>query len=70
MHGVGDVVGVGQVGVAGEGVAGLAVDEESDLDDLGEVGVEGGDDGSERQVFGFYAGGVSVGEGFGQVHYG
>ena len=65
--GVLDGVGAEEIGVAGQGFAGLAVYEETDLFQGGEVGVEGGDDGAEGEVFGFDAGGVGVGEGFGEV---
>ena len=49
--------------MAGEGVAGLAVDEEADLGDVGEGGVEGADDGLEGEVFDVDAGGMVVDEG-------
>ena len=66
-RGVGGEVGAGEVGVAGEGGAGLAVDEEADLGDAGKVGVEGGADGEDGEGFGFKAGGVAGGEGAGEV---
>ena len=44
--------------MTGEGVAGLAVNEEADLFDGGKVGVKGGDEGAEGEVFGLDAGGV------------
>ena len=56
VDGVHDRVGAGEVGVAGEGFAGLPVDEEADLFDTGLVGVKGGDDGAKGEVFGFDAG--------------
>ena len=65
--GVGGGVGAEEVGVAGEGVAGLAVDEEADLGDLGEGGVEGADDGVEGEGFDLDAGGVVVDEGAAEV---
>ena len=48
--------------MAGEGVAGLTVDEKTDLFDLGEIGVEGAEDGVEGKGFGFDPGGVAVDE--------
>ena len=56
--GVARGVGAEEVGVAGEGFAGLAVDEEADLLDLREVGVEGADDGEQGEVLDLDAGGV------------
>ena len=44
-------VGAEEVGVAGEGVVGMAVDEEADAGDVGEGGVEGADDGLEGEGF-------------------
>ncbi len=41
-------VGAEEVGVAGEGLAGLAVDQEADLGEAGECGVEGADDRHQR----------------------
>jgi len=49
--------------VAGQGVAGLAIDQEADLGQLREGGVEGADDGVDRQVFDGDAGGVGGDEG-------
>ena len=63
VYGVDDGVGAEEVGVAGEGVAGLAVDQEADLFDAREVGVEGADDGFDGEVLELDAGGVVVGEG-------
>ena len=65
--GVAGGVGAEEIGVAGEGFAGLAVDEEANLFDLGEVGVEGSDDGLEGEGFDFDAGGMGVGEGGAEV---
>ena len=48
----------------------MAVDEEADLGELGEGGVEGADDGEQGEVFGFDAGGVGVGEGAVEVDEG
>ena len=62
-HGVGGQVGAGQVGMAGEGGAWLAVDQEADLGDAGQVGVERGADGEHGEGFGFKAGGMAGGEG-------
>ena len=55
-------VDAGEIGVAGEGIVGLAVDEEADLCDLGEVGVEGAEDGVEGECLDLDAGGVLVDE--------
>ena len=57
LGGVGEGVGAGEVGVAVEGVAGVAVDEETSLLEIREVGVEGGEDGAEGEVFDLDAGG-------------
>ena len=65
--GFGGQVGAGEVGVAGEGGALLAVDEEADLGDVGKVGVDGRADGEDGEGFGFEAGGVAGGEGAGEV---
>src|ERR1700761_4445160 len=51
-----------EVGVAGEGFAGLAIDEEADLLDLREVGVERADHGEQGEVFDFDAGGMLADE--------
>ena len=56
-------VGAGEVGVAGEGVAVAAVDEETDGGDGGEVGVKGLEDGVEGEGLDLDAGGVVVGKG-------
>src|ERR1700743_1423924 len=48
--GVAGGVGAEEVGVAGEGFASLAVDEEADLLDLREVGVECADHGEQGEV--------------------
>ena len=53
--------------MAGEGFAGLAVDEEADLGDAREGGVEGADDGEEGEGFDLDAGGVVVGEGAAEI---
>src|SRR6201996_5372729 len=53
-------IGAEEVGVAGEGFAGLAVDEEANLLDLREVGVEGADHGEECEGFDLDAGGVLI----------
>jgi len=53
-------VGAGQVGVTGEGGAGLAVDEETDLCDAGQIGVERGADGEDGEGFDFESGWVAV----------
>ena len=66
-RGVGGEVGAGEVGVAGESGAYLAVDQETDLGDAGEVGVEGAADGFEGEGLGFEAGGVGGDEGAGEV---
>ncbi len=50
--GVGGEVGAGEVGVAGEGCAGQAVDQEADLGDSGQIGVERGADGENGEGFG------------------
>ena len=60
--GVGGGVGVEEVGVPGEGVVGVAVDEEADGGDLGECGVEGSDDRCDGESFDLDAGGVIVDE--------
>ena len=65
--GVGGGVGAEEVGVAGEGVVGLAVDEEADGGDLREGGVEGADDGLHGEGFDLDAGGVVVDEGAAEV---
>ena len=56
-----------EVGVAGERGAGLAVYEEADLGDAGEVGVEGFADGEHGEGLGFNAGGMGGGKGGGEV---
>ena len=61
--GVDDGVGAGEIGVAVEGVAGVAIDQEAHLFDAREVGVEGADDGVDGEHLGLDAGGVVVGEG-------
>ncbi len=61
-EGVAGGVGAEEVDVAGEGFARLAVDEEADLFDLGEVGVEGADDGAQGEGLDLDAGGVGVDE--------
>ena len=53
--------------MAGEGVVGLAVDEEADGGDLREGGVEGSDDGLHGEVFDLDAGGVVVDEGAAEI---
>jgi hypothetical protein len=53
--------------VAGEGRAGLAVDEETNLGDAGQVGAEGGADGEDGEGLGFEAGGMAGGEGAGEI---
>jgi hypothetical protein len=60
-------VDVTQVGVAGEGGAGLAVHKETNLGDAREVGVEGSADGEDGEGLGFKAGRVACGEGWGEV---
>jgi hypothetical protein len=45
----------------------LAVDEEADLGDAGQVGVEGAADGEYGEVFSFQAGGVGGDEAAGEV---
>src|SRR5216683_4265658 len=59
---VGGGVGAEEVGVAGEGVVGLAVDEETDGGDFGECGVKGADDRLHGEGFDLDAGGVIVDE--------
>ena len=66
-HGVGGQIGAGQVGVAGEGGALLAVDQEAHLGDAGQVGVQGAADGEHGERFGLDAGGVAGGESAGEV---
>src|ERR1700744_5351498 len=58
VGGVARGISAGEIGVAGEGFAGLAVDEEADLLDLREVGVEGADHGEQRESFDFDARGM------------
>ncbi len=65
--GVLDGIGTGKVGVAVEGLAGLAVDEKADLFDVAEVGLQSGDERAEGEVLCLDAGGVCVGEGLGEV---
>ena len=65
--GVGGEVGAGEVGVAGEGGARLAVDEEADLGDAGQIGVQRGADGEHGEGLGFKARGVAGGKGAGEV---
>ena len=65
--GVGGGVGAEEVGVAGEGVVGLAVDQEADGGDLREGGVEGADDGLHGEGFDLDAGGVVVDEAAAEV---
>src|ERR1700754_3084743 len=62
VGGVAGGIGAEEVGVAGEGFAGLAVDEEPDLLDLREVGVEGADHGEQGEGFDFDAGGMLADE--------
>jgi hypothetical protein len=56
-------VGAKEIGMASEGVVGLAIDEEADLGDLREGSVEGADDRLEGEGFGLDAGGMVVDEG-------
>src|SRR5580700_1600751 len=65
--GVSRGVGAEEVGVAGEGFAGLAVDEEADLLDLREVGVEGANHGEQGEVFNLDAGGMLADESAAEV---
>src|SRR5580698_2626893 len=65
--GVSRGIGAQEVGVAGEGFAGLAVDEEANLLDLREVGVEGADHGEEGEVFDLDAGGMLPNEAAAEV---
>jgi len=60
-------VGAEEVGVAGESVSGLTVDEEANLRDLWESGMEGADDGLEGESFDQDAGGVAGDEGAAEV---
>ncbi len=53
-------VGAKEIGVAGKGVVRLAVDEETDIGDLGKSGVESSDDRLQREGFDLNAGGVVV----------
>ena len=53
--------------MAGEGVVGLAVDEEAYGCDVREVGMESADDGLKGEGFYLDAGGVVVGEGAAEV---
>jgi hypothetical protein len=48
--------------VPGEGVALLAVDEEADFGDAGQIGMKRGADGGYGESFGFNAGGMAGGE--------
>ena len=61
--GVGGGVGAEEVGVAGEGVVGLTVDDEANGGDLGHGGVEGADDRLHGEGFDLDAGWVFVDEG-------
>ena len=70
VGGVGGGVSALEVGVASEGVLGLAVDEEADLGELREGCVEGSDDGLEGEVLDLDAGGVVGGEGGLEIDYG
>jgi hypothetical protein len=56
-------IGAEQIGVAGKGFAGLAVDEEANLFDLWERGVKCADDRLNGEGFDQDAGGMRVGEG-------
>jgi hypothetical protein len=58
---------VEEVGVTGEGVVGLAVDEKSDLRNLRQSGVEGADDGLDGEGFDLDAGGVVGDEGAAKI---
>jgi hypothetical protein len=69
-HGVGGEAVAGEVGVAGEGRAGLAVDQKADLCDAGKIGMEGGADGEYGECLGFKAGGVARRECAGEVYDG
>ena len=60
-------VGAGQVGVTGEGGAGLAVDEETDLCDAGQIGVERGADGEDGEGLGCKSRRMAVGKCAGEV---
>ena len=68
--GIGVEIGAGKVGMAGEGGSWLAVDEEADLGDAGQVGVEGAADGEHGEILGLKAGGVGGDESAGEVDYG
>jgi hypothetical protein len=61
---------VEEVGVAGEGVVGLTVDEEADLSDLRQSGVKGANDGLDGEDFDLNAGGVVGDEGAAEIDYG
>ena len=63
-------VGAGQVGVTGEGGARLAIDQETNLRDAGQVGVERSADGEDGESLGFEAGGVAGCEGARQIDNG
>jgi len=60
-------VGAEEVGVAGESVAGLTVDEEADLRDLRESGMKSADDGLKGESFDQDAGGMAGDEGAAEV---
>src|ERR1700723_2233229 len=66
-RGVSRGIGAQEVGVTGEGFTGLAVDEEANLLDLREVGVERADHGEQGEGFDLDAGGVLADEGAAEV---
>ena len=68
--GIGIEIGAGEVSVAGQGGAGLTVDEEADLGDAGQVGVEGSADGKHGEIFSLKAGRVGGDESAGEVDNG
>jgi hypothetical protein len=56
--------------VAGQCVVGLSIDEEADLCDVGQNGVQRSDDRVQGEQLGYYAGGVVIDEGAVQADYG
>ena len=67
VAGIGGQVGAGQVGVAGEGGALLAVHQKAHLGDVGKVGVQGAADGEHGEGFRLDAGRMAGGEAAGEV---
>jgi len=66
-NGLGSQVGTGKVGVAGQGEAGLTIDQKADLGDARQVGVERGANGQDGKGLGLKARGMAGSKGSGEV---